>query len=507
MKLLRLALIALTIGGHAFSAAPDCSSLERLSLPDMRFTKITPNAGDQEGLAAIAHCEAEGVIGDEIGFVIALPSKDQWNGKFLMAGVGGFAGSYDARGLASVVGKGYAAAMTDTGHRASGIRADWAHNHVERLVNYGYLAVHRTAATAKAIVREYYGEGARYAYFNGCSNGGRQAMMEAQRYPDDFDGIIAGAPAHDFTGVLAAFVYNMQRIFPDPDDVRNPVITADNRELLQSSILEQCDQDDGVQDGILDDPRTCDFKLSSLPLCPGGKPAPHCLTIAQREAIEAIYAGPSNRDGPIFRGFPYGGEAEPGGWDGWITGPNKQMLETFNEPSAQFGFGTQAFKHLAFDDPQWDYASYDFDEFQKDTERLGTVIDAVDVDLSGLKASDAKLILWHGWADAALTALASVDYYEAASARDPETRDYFRFYTLPGVLHCGGGPGADRVDWLTALENWVEHGQAPGTLTATRTRDGEVTMTRPVCVFPERAVYRGSGDVNDAASFECRPPR
>ncbi len=499
--------LALLLSAFAFAAPPDCSKLEEIRLPDTKFTKITPYAAGQQDSAPVAHCEAEGVIGDEIGFVVELPAKEQWNGKFLMAGVGGFAGAYNPRSLDSAVGKGYAAATTDTGHRAPGIRADWAHNHAERLVNYGYLAVHRTAETAKAIIREFYGDGARYSYFTGCSNGGRQAMMEAQRYPDDFDGIVAGAPAYNFTGIMAEFVYNMQRIFPDPEDVRHPLITPDNRKLLQASILEQCDRDDGAEDGILGDPRTCNFKLSDLPLCPGGEPAPHCLTVAQREAIAAVYDGPRNQQGRIFPGFPFGGEAVPGGWDAWITGPNSDLLASYNEPSAQFGFGTQGFKYLVFDDPDWDYSSYDFADFANETESLGAVANAVDTDLSGLKASGGKLILWHGWADPALTVLASVDYYESASARDPETRDYFRFYTLPGVLHCAGGPGADRVDWLSPLESWVERDQAPGTLTASRVRDGKTTLTRPVCLYPEGAVYRGAGDVNDAASFECRPPR
>ncbi len=492
----------LLLFGTALPGA-DCDALKKLNLPELRFTSMEAKPAGED--AKVAHCEAEGLIGDEIGFVVVLPEAASWNGKFFMGGVDGFAGSYNVRGLYGALNRGYAAIMTDTGHRANGIRAGWALNHPERRVNYGYLGVHRTAVTGQAIVREFYGNAAEHSYFSGCSNGGRQAMMEAQRYPKDFDGIIAGAPAHDLTGILAAFTYNMQRIFPDPNDLKNPVITEDNRKLLQATILEQCDAGDGVADEILDDPRTCAFKLSNLPLCPGGESAPHCVTIAQREAIAAVYEGPKNKNGPIFFGFPAGGEAETDGWAPWITGPAPQLSE-FNEPSLQFGFGTQGFKYLVFGDPEFDYTTYDFDNFEHDTAELSSIADAVNADLSGLRDAGGKLLLWHGWADPALTALASVDYYESAKKLDAGADNYLRLYMLPGVFHCSGGPGPDRVDWLDALEAWVERGEVPGKLTASKVKDGETTMTRPLCVYPERAVYRGSGDANDAANFECRVP-
>jgi len=492
LRLFPALLLAAALAPQSALAAPDCSQIQKIQLPDIRFTQVT---------AEDSHCEAEGVIGSEIGFIIALPPKTDWNGKLLMTG-----GSYSSRGFGTALKRGYAAVMTDTGHRASGVRADWARGHVERLVNYGYLGVHRTAVTAKAVLAQFYGNRPDYSYFTGCSNGGRQALMEAQRFPQDFNGIIAGAPAHNFSRIMAAFAYNMQRIFPDPDDPRHPVVTPDNLRLLQSSILEQCDASDGVSDNILNDPRTCDFSLNRLPLCPGGEPAAHCLTVAQREAIAAVYEGPRNQDGPIFRGFPLGGESERGGWDGWITGPNASLLNSYNEPSLQFAFGTQAFKHLVFEDPDWDYTAYDFTTFEQDAARLRSVADAVDPNLTGFKAAGGKLILWHGWADPALTALASVDYYEAARSADPAIDETLRLFLLPGVLHCSGGPGPSRVDWLSAIENWVEKDQAPETLTAARIEDGQTTMTRPLCVHPQRAHYRGEGDVNKAANFECRAP-
>lgn len=496
--------------------AGDCAALTDLDLPGIRIDKAASSPGEEgraENLpagvpsrlskAAAPHCRAEGTIGDEIRFELLLP--DEWNGKFLMGGGGGFVGSLGFQGRFSV-NRGYATAATDTGHRAPGIRADWARNHFERQVNYGYLGVHRTAEAAKAIIRSYYGVGAKYSYFYGCSNGGRQAMMEAQRYPRDFDGIVAGAPAHDFTGVLAAFAYNMQRIFPDPNDVENPVITADNRKLLQAAVLEQCDTLDGVADGVLNDPRECGFRLSSLPLCPGGSAAPHCLTVAQREAVAAVYAGPRNQDGPIYPGFPLGGEAERPTWQNWITGPNAGLLQAYGEPSSQFGFATQGFQYLVFDDPEWNYASYDFTTFERDSKNLASIADATDTDLSAFKAAGGKLILWHGWMDAALTAYASIDYFETVEKSDPDVRDYFRLFMMPGVFHCSGGPGPDRVDWLAAIEDWVEQGNPPEQPVAARVSGGKLEKTRPLCVHPQRAVYKGGGSTNDAANFACAAP-
>lgn len=495
--------------------ALDCEALAALELPDIRIETVVASQGEEapeenlppgvvslSGKATVPHCRVEGVIGSEIRFEVLLP--EEWNGKFLMGGGGGFVGSLGYQGRFSV-NRGYATAATDTGHQASGIRADWAYGHPERRVNFGYLGIHRTTEAAKAIIRAYYGRNAAYSYFFGCSNGGRQAMMSAQRYPDDFDGIVAGAPAHDFSGVLAGFAYNMQRIFPDAEILTEPVITAQNRSLLESEILRKCDALDGVKDGFLNDPRDCDFKVSDLPICPADEPSDHCLTIRQREAIEAVYEGPRNSSGQIYPGFPFGGESEPGAWQSWITGPNPGLLRSYGEPSSQFGFATQGFKYLVFQDPEFDYTRYDFDDYEEDAAHLRGFLDATSTDLSGLKSAGGKLLLWHGWSDAALTAYGSIDYFERAEERDASVRDYFRFYLMPGVFHCAGGPGPDRVDWLGALELWVERGEAPGSLVASKAQGGEITKTRPLCVYPEKAVYQG-GDPNVATSYSCSAP-
>jgi len=512
---MRTILIGLLLATVPLSAR-DCEALKQLELPGIRIDEAVASKGEPArpestapagvpslgSEATVPHCKVSGATGDETNFELLLP--DEWNGRFLQGGGGGFVGSLGYQGRFSV-NRGYATVATDTGHKANAIRAEWASGHVERVVNFGYLGVHRTAETAKAIIRVYYGTPAERSYFYGCSNGGRQAMMEAQRYPEDFDGIVAGAPAHDFSGVMGGFLYNMQRIFPDSKDLENPVVTPDNRKLLQSTILEQCDKLDGLEDGILDDPRECGFKLSGLPLC-AGEAEPHCVTMQQREAIRAVYEGPRNQDGQIYPGFPFGGEAEGPGWQAWITGPSPRMIKSFGEPSAQFGFSTQSFKYLVFDDADWDYTSYDFATFERDSAQFSSVVDATEPGLEGLKKAGGKLILWHGWTDAALTAYASINFFEEAEKRDPNIRDHFRLFMMPGVFHCSGGPGPDRVDWVRAIEDWVEKDIAPNEPTAYRLVDGKVDITRPLCVYPERAVYKGTGSGKELKHFECRAP-
>ncbi len=508
----RSAVPVLILSVASVAPALDCEGLASLRLPGTRILSAeqlapaaAPVAAPPAGMpavssrAVVAHCKVEGVIGSETRFELLLP--DRWNGRFLMGGGGGFVGTLGYQGRFSI-NLGYATAATDTGHSGSGVRADWALGHPERRVNYGYLGVHRTTEVAKAIVRERYGRDATRSYFYGCSNGGRQAMMSAQRFPDDFDGIVAGAPAHDFSGVLAAFAYNMQRLFPDSDRLDEAVVTPQNLRLLETSILDRCDGADSLEDGILNDPRDCDFRLSDLPLCSGSEPADDCLTVRQREAIAAVYNGPRNSRGRLYPGLPFGGESEVGGWQSWITGPNPRMAAQFGEPSLQYGFATQGFKFLIHGDPEFDYSTYDFDDYERDSAHLAGFLDASSADLSAFKQSRGKLILWHGWSDPALTALASIDYFEQVERLDPQVRDYFRLFLMPGVLHCAGGPGPDRVDWLSALDRWVENGEPPQEPTAFKVEDDLVVRSRPLCPYPERAEYQG-GDPDEAGSFAC----
>ena len=358
--------------------------------------------------------------------------------------------------------------------------------------------LHRTAEVAKAIVRSYYGSNETRAYFSGCSNGGRQALMEAQRYPDDFDGIVAGAPAYEFTAIAAQFIKDSRAAFPDPGTLTAPLPP----ELLQSveaQIVDKCDALDGLKDGLIDDPRACKVDVAAL----------SGLTDAQRATLKAIYAETKNKDGVIYPAQPVGGEGQMGGWTLWIAGVNPPLVAAEQAPSLRFAFGTQMFKYFVFNDPAWDYTRYDLSTYKKDTAMAATFLDATSPDLDAFKRRGGKLLMWHGWSDPALTALASIRYYEQVQARDAAARDYFRMFMLPGVLHCAGGTGPDTVDWAAAIDDWVEKGKAPERVIAQK-RAGvgaaaTVVRSRPLCSYPQHAVYSGNGSIDQAENFVCKP--
>ena len=505
----------LALGGWACAGAGDpapvvgarCADLAAMTLIDFDIVSASPVAdGD-----AVPHCRVHGVIDDEINFELLLP--DEWNGRFMMGGGGGYVGSVQNSALTYGAGpgaleRGYATVGTDTGHAGEGVEAGWALHNEKRQVNFGHRAVHLTAEAARSIIRHYYDREEEYAYFVGCSRGGGQGMMESQRYPEDFDGIVAGAPAYHWTAFTAGFVQNQQAIFPDASDLSSPVITAENRALLDASIRQACDHLDGVEDGVLNDPRLCNFTPDSLPRCAADTPGPDCVTSEQVAAMQAIYAGPTSNGERIFHGFPLGGENDPGGWDRWIAGADASRER--GVPNLHYGFGTELYKYFVFDDPDWDYTRYDFSTWADDVAEAATVLDATDSDLGRFRDAGGKLILWTGWSDPALTALGTIDYYEQVVAGDPSASAYARLFMLPGVLHCGGGPGPDQVDWLTAIAAWVEQGEPPVRLVAAKQGGpaGEATpvMTRPVCAYPGAAAYAGSGSTDDEANFRCQAP-
>jgi feruloyl esterase len=422
-----------------------------------------------------------------------------------MGGNGGFAGSLDND--YSSVRRGFAFADTDTGHQGSGIQAGWAMGHPDRLANYGHVAVHRTAETAKAIVRAYYGRAAQYSYFEGCSNGGRQALMEAQRYPQDFDGLLAGAPAYDFTSIAAGFVKNIKAVFPTRNSARTPVVTPDNLALIGRAALEACDASDGVRDGVIGAPDTCRFSLAGVNACPNETAAPDCLTTTERRAIAAIYAPATAGALQIYPGQPVGGENDESGWREWITGVDQGLLAGTNgqASSLQLAFAPELFKYMVFANPDWDYTTYDLANWARDTKAIAPILNADNPDLSPFKTHGGKLIIWHGWADPALNALSTVNYYSRVQQRDRTSGTFTRLYLLPGVEHCNGGPGPARVDWLTAITDWVEKGKAPDRLVSSKMGpNGQPVRTRPLCPYPQRAVYKGSGSTDEEQNFVCR---
>lgn len=479
-----------------------CSDLASLALPDVTVNSVQEVAAT----ASIPeHCRILGTIDDEIGFEVRLP-KD-WNGKFFMGGGGGFVGSIQSQGWEDAIARGYATTGTDSGHKgAHGIDGSPFLNNPERIINWAHRAIHMTAVHAKLIVRIFYDSSIDYAYFNGCSTGGRQAMMESQRYPKDFDGIVVGAPAYRFGPDLISYI--QQAMFPPGQPLNQPVLPNAKLPLISQAVLDNCDAVDGVVDGLIEDPRNCTFNHWDLQ-CPGDDdPGDNsCLTSAELEVLDRIYGDFVYSNGDSYPGYPVGFESAPGGWDSWIT-YSPIMSFYYGIPNLQYGFQQDILRYMVYNDPDFDF--HDYDPLNAyDDERLLALYDvarAVNPDLSTFVEKGGKMIMWNGWADPILSALGTIVYYEEVESLDPNLRDYLRLFLLPGVLHCGGGPGPGVADFLSALEDWVEDGMAPESILAAHYTGGAVDRTRPLCVYPKVAHWTGSGSIDDAANFKCVHP-
>jgi len=442
------------------------------------------------------HCRVTGKIEGDIGYTVWLP--DGWNGKFVMGGEGGFAGGMQNQALRfSVLEKGYATATTDTGHEAPSFDASWALGDTRAQENYGHRAVHLTAVAAKAMVAAYYGEPARAAYFSGCGNGGREALMEAQRYPQDFDAIVAGAPALDTIGVAAAFVDVTRHMYPDPNRLDAPVVSLDDRILLRSAIIERCDGEDGLEDGILNNPTDCPFRVQSL-AC-GADRSKRCLKPEHVAAIESVYQGPHTPAGlPVHVGFPFGAEdTASNGWTAWLTGARDAIAP--GVPSLGYAFGLGFMRNFVYQDPDWTYRGYDFSTLLEDAEAVRKVLNPESPDLDAFRARGGKLLMYHGWSDVALSARMSINYILGVYSRDESAREDVRLFMMPGVLHCSGGNGPWEVDWVDAIDAWHQSGKAPDDL-APAFSDG--SGARKICAWPEEADYQGGSD-RSPDSFRC----
>ncbi|MEX2231187.1 MAG: tannase/feruloyl esterase family alpha/beta hydrolase [Cyclobacteriaceae bacterium] len=507
--LLFLAFVPLMLSGQIVANTKPCTPCEKLKelqLPDVTILKIESLANDtiknQAGsislVITVPFCRVSGRISKEINFELLLPV--QWNGRFLMSGGGGFVGSIQ-NNLREYVNRGYATAGTDTGHQGNGLSAEWALNNMERQINFGRLAIHRTAVVSKAVMHGFYCTYPAYSYFLGCSRGGGQAMVEAQFYPEDFEGIVAGAPAFSWPAIGAKFIQGCQKNYPNPKDLSKPVITNDNLKLLQEYVLKQCDKIDGLSDKIINDPRDCKFDFSKMPLCADDKPTPSCITQEQLTAIKSIYSPVMVDNKMIYPGFPFGLEDERGSWDSWISGTSKNLQ---NAPSLHYMFGTNMFKYLVYNDPSWDYSQYDFKNFFEETRYASSYLDATQTDYNDFKKHKRKMIMYHGWNDPALSAYATIQHYEEAQQKDKDLQSYIRLFLLPGVLHCGGGTGPDFIDWVKQIENWVENGKAPDRIVLSKSENGKAVMTRPVFPYPKLTIYNGKGDSNLDSNFKVK---
>lgn len=463
--------------------------LKGIQLPDVEITSVAlNNTKSKDGKVQITYYDIDGVIGGTIHFELLLP--EPWNKRFVMGGGGGFGGRVE-NVVRDSVRDGYATVGTDTGHQGEGFDSSFALDDALALVNFGHLAVHRTAEVAKAIIREHYGMNPEYSYFVGGSRGGGQGMMESQRYPDDFDGIVAGAPAFDWVGLGAKFLHVAQAFYPDPNVLDKTIVTREEVEKLRVEVIAQCDEQDGLKDGIISDPLTVKFSLDSITW----------LSAEQRIALQTIYDGVSNQNGQIQPGMLVGSEAE---WFLWHVGP----MPGFPIPTAGYACGVGNFMNLVFNDPDWDYSKYDFSNYEKDTRFATSTLSAIDADLSAFRDSGGKLIIYHGLGDGGLSPKATMNYYDRVLAGDPNANDYTRLYLIPGVGHGEGvGPVLSHAEWLEVLVDWVEAGQAPDTIIATKpAMGGRASLSRPLSPYPKRTVYKGSGDPNNASSFESVAP-
>jgi feruloyl esterase len=458
------------------------------------------------------HCRVLGYVRPAVNFEIWLPTAS-WNGKFYMAGCGGFCGTIEtgARTVNSPdegLRRGYATSAMDSGHWGAALfDGRWAWNNRLAEIDWAERAVAETARVSKTVIEAFYGRAPRKSYFSGCSTGGRMAAMEAQRHPEDFDGVISGAPALDYTGLVATSFAWLVQSDTGPDG--KPVFSRSKVGLVAEAVLERCDARDGLRDGIVSDATACDFTPSSL-ACSAG-PAADCLTPAEVKTLERWYAGPTNSRGEKLYpgGVPRGSETY---WSLWLVD-----READREPYIHT-FAREFLRYMAFaDDPGEKYATASFD-FDQDPPRLAfmsAIYDAIDSDLSAFKARGGKVLMYQGWADAGVTPQRTLEYHaavEKAMGGRAAVADFYRLFMVPAMGHCGvepEGPGitAAGFDPLTALERWVEEGIAPDSLLTTKTdTDGKVLWTRPVCPHPQVARYRGTGDPKDAVSFDCTEP-
>ena len=452
-----------------------------------------------------SYCRVDGkvaVAGNEVNFRVGLP--DNWNGKFYFQGVGGLGGTIGS--LDTGLARGYASASTDTGHTSDD--PNWAANRAKE-IDYGHRGTHVTAVAAKAITSKFYARDVQHAYFNGCSNGGRQAMMEVQRYPDDFDGIIGGHPATG-TPMQAGRALVYQHMLASPENLLNDA----SIELLDRATLGACDASDGLADGLITDPRACRFNVDSLACKSGG--SEDCLTAGQITTVKMIYGGAKTADGKTYaHGFPPGHEGGTSGWRQWITGaspPVKQadglLAYSGGRPPAGFGLMEPNFRVLALDDddPSFNWRVFKLDRDLPRLKVMTEILSPLDPDLRPFRKRGGKLIMWHGWADPGISASGTVDYYEQMVKKvggQQEADSFARLFMIPGMHHCSGGPGPNSFDMLPVLEAWVEKGVAPSQVVASRIVDGKTTRTRPLCPHPQVARYRGTGGIDDAASFVC----
>jgi feruloyl esterase len=482
-------------------AAATCESLNSVKVPNATVTAVAVAPGAYAPAAAPAKGKAGPSFADLPAFcdvkVVSKPSADSvinieywlpaagWNGNLLSNGNGGWTGSITPATLADGLRAGYAAAMTDTGHE--GGSAAFALGHPEKVIDFGYRAVHEMAVIGKALAQARYESPVRKSYWDGCSAGGRQGLKAAQMYPADFDGIVAGSPAIQFTGRAAQAIWIGQQTHKDADSA----LPAAKFAVVHEAVVAACDTLDRVKDGVLENPRACKFDPKAL-LCAGADAA-NCLTAAQVETVNKIYSDVKNpRTGEVY----FAGH-EPGSEIGWNTmaGANP------------FGVAVDMFKYVVKQDANFDYKTLNFDADMTAALKVGSVIDALDANLKPFYDRGGKIIQYHGWNDPQISPRSSVTYYDAVAKANggvAKVQQNHRLYMVPGMNHCGGGDGTASFDMFAALTQWVEQNKVPASIPASKIANGQPVRTRPLCSYPATAQYKGTGSTDEAANFDCK---
>jgi feruloyl esterase len=492
-------------------APGSCANLLALQIPETVIKSAEEVAGpaftspgSSTALRSLpAFCRVVAVTKPAVTVEVWLPLTT-WNGKFQGVGNGGTAGIISYGQLAAGIRRGYATASTDTGHVSkNSADSSWALGRMDLSIDFGYRGTHVMTVDGKAITRAFYNMQPRLSYYTGCSKGGQQGLSEAQRYPDDYDGLVAGDPANNVVrSYLAGHLWVALVTLKDPDSY----IPQNKVAILSKAVNDACDTLDGIKDGVLNDPRACKFDPTTL-TCKAEQDQATCFTPKQVQAIKDIWAGARNSKGEqIYPGYEPGAESFPGSWPNYVAG-------TGPETARHYVLADGFLKYVLFADPNYDFRQFSYDrDFPPALAKYGPILDSVDPNLAPLEKHGAKLIVYHGWSDPSIPPMNTVDYYESVVAtvggkdRDAavrKTQEFFRLFMVPGMNHCSGGPGTDHFDMLTAMENWVEKGTAPDRVVASHMTDGKVDRTRPLCPYPQVALYNGSGSTDDAANFAC----
>jgi len=481
-----IAWLVLTGGIVAAQTPGSCEKLKSLALPEATVTTAESVAAGGRGGAPYknlpAFCRVAATLtpstDSDIKIEVWLPAS-QWNGKFQAVGNGAWAGVIGYPAMARALASGYATASTDTGHSTNG--GSFALGHPEKLTDFAWRAVHEMTVKAKMLASAYYGSAPKLSYWNGCSTGGRQGLKEAQKFPADFDGIIAGAPANYWTHLAATSIWIAQAVHKDEASY----IPTSKYALIHKAVLEACDALDGVKDGVIDDPTRCHFDPKVL-ACKGDASADSCLSAPQVEAVRKIYSASKNsRTGQeIFPALEPGSEL---GWSG-LAGPQP------------FSVAPDHFKYVVFKNPEWDWHTLNFDSDITLADRSDNELINASGDVKAFVARGGKLLMYHGWTDQLIPPENSIHYYESVKA------DSVRLFMAPGMNHCAGGDGPNTFDAVGAMEQWVEQKKAPEQMIAAHTSNGAVDRTRPLCPYPQVARYKGSGSTDDAANFTCKAP-